>query len=147
MKETKLVRRRVRGGFTLLEVLIVIGILALLAAFVVPNFMGAQQRANIDMTKAKIGPSGVVANALELYRVHMGSYPDSLAGLTEEPSDADGRWGGPYIQNPGDLKDAWGEELQYRYPGEVRENSYDLWSKGPDRQDGTDDDIKNWDEG
>ncbi|MHC4063539.1 MAG: type II secretion system protein GspG, partial [Planctomycetota bacterium] len=59
--------------------------------------------------------------------------------------DEDPRWKGPYLDmDPEDLKDPWGNEFQYRSPGEFNEESFDLWSLGEDRKDGTDDDIKNW---
>lgn len=83
--------------------------------------------------------------ALDRYRSHTGSYPDSLASLVDRPEDvAREQWLGPYIQNPGDLKDAWGTDLHYRYPGARNPASYDLWSAGPDRTSGTGDDIGNW---
>ena len=54
------------------------------------------------------------------------------------------RWRGPYIKDPEKLKDAWGRELIYQCPGEVNDESYDLRSRGPDGEDGTDDDIANY---
>ncbi len=139
-----------RGAFTLLEVLLVLGILALLAAFVVPNLITAGDRAKIDLANMAIGRSGNISNALKRYRLDVGVYPDAdegLAALFERPSsidDDDERWKGPYLDGvPEDLKDPWGREFQYRSPGEFNEDSFDLWSTGPDEDD-DDDDIKNW---
>ncbi len=142
-------KRRRRGGFTLLEVLLVVGIIALLAAFVVPQFMGTRNKAEIDITTTMVKSGGTLATQLELYRQHVGSYPDELTALVEKPDglEDENKWGGPYITDPKSLKDAWGNDLQYKYPGEAHENGYDLWSMGPDGDDGTDDDIKNWSEG
>ena len=144
-------RRSVRG-FTLLEVLIVVGILALLAALVIPRFFEVGEGAKIDLTQSQIGRSGPIGTALELYRQAMGTYPetsDGLMALVERPSGLDeemeNKWRGPYIDNPEALVDPWGEEYQYAFPGEKNdENMYDLWSMGPDREDGTEDDIVNW---
>jgi general secretion pathway protein G len=146
MQRIRRTRRHRRSGFTLLEILIVVGIIALLAAFVVPNFFGTQRGAEIDITRTSIGPSGNLATQLELHRLHTGTYPGELKELHEKPDDGEraAKWRGPYITDPGSLKDAWGRELRYRYPGQFNQDRYDLWSVGPDGQDGTDDDITNW---
>jgi general secretion pathway protein G len=147
-------RRRIRGrrarrGFSLLEIILVIVILGILAAFVVPNLVKTGDKAKIDATKAMIGKSGNIALAINLYRTHLGVYPEELANLTERPDDEDlaDKWSGPYIEDPNSLKDAWQRDLQYKSPGENNEDSYDLWSYGPDGEDGTDDDIGNWEKG
>lgn len=146
MDRTHAKRRAARGGFTLIEVLLVIAIIALLAAFVVPSFINVQSGAEIDLTRSLVSSGGPVAGALELYRINVGRYPEELRELVERPQDDDlaARWRGPYITNLDDLRDAWGRDLNYRYPGEVNQDRYDLWSNGPDGQEGTDDDIGNW---
>ncbi len=147
--------RRVRRkrGFTLMEILLVVGILALLAAFVVPNLITAGDQAKIDITKAAIGGNGNIATALLRYRQDVGVFPETdegLAALFEKPSsvdeDREGEiWKGPYLEgSPEDLRDPWKREYQYKFPGDVNEKGYDLWSMGPDGKDGTEDDIKNW---
>jgi len=143
--------RNRREGFTLLEVLMVIAILGLLAMLVVPNVMGRGEKAKIDMAKATVAKSGPIAQALKMYRMDVGTYPsteEGLQALVERPDsipeDSD-KWGPePYIEDPETLKDPWGNEYQYRYPGEFNEKGYDLWSLGPDGEDGTEDDIGNW---
>jgi len=69
-----------------------------------------------------------------------------LTALTEKPDDEEiaKKWRGPYISDPKSLKDAWGRDLQYKFPGEVRQDGYDLWSMGPDGEDGTEDDVTPW---
>ncbi|MCL2330666.1 MAG: type II secretion system major pseudopilin GspG [Phycisphaerae bacterium] len=146
MKTNRMKRNRRRSGFTLLEILVVIGIIAVLAAFVVPNLIGASEQAKKDMTQSQVKDAGAIANAINVFRVSVGRYPKELSELTQKPDDADEakKWHGPYITNAADLKDAWGNEFKYVAPGKVREDSYDLWSVGPDGQDGSDDDITNF---
>lgn len=139
-----------RGAFTLLEVLLVVGILALLAAFVVPNLIGVSDQAKVCLAQAAVGRNGAIAGALKKYRFDLGVYPDTdegLEALYERPSsidDDDERWKGPYLEGtPEELKDPWGHEYQYRCPGEFNEDSFDLWSLGLVEKD-DDDDIKNW---
>ena len=143
-------RGKRRTGFTLIEVLLVIFILGMLAAFVVPRFMSAGEEAKVGLVKAAIGPSGPVAFSLDHFRLHVGRYPTSeegLKGLVERPDDIDedkDLWKGPYIANAEQLKDPWQNDFEYKCPGDVNTDSYDLWSNGVDGQEGTDDDIKNW---
>jgi general secretion pathway protein G len=144
-------RKSRRSGFTLLEVLLVVGILALLAAFVVPNLIARGDEAYENIAKMAVGRTGELSTQLKKFRLDVGRYPETdegLAVLFERPSDIDDedpRWKGPYLDmDPEDLKDPWGNEFQYRSPGEFNEESFDLWSMGKDSKDGTDDDIKNW---
>lgn len=146
-KKTRHVRARKRA-FTLLEVLMVVIIIGLLAAFVAPQFFSAPDRVKKDLAKATVttGLNGV----LDLYRAHMGSYPLSDEGglqlLLEPPDDEElaKRWEGPYLKKAADLQDPWGVEWIYECPGQYNEKLYDLSSAGPDKQADTEDDIKNW---
>jgi general secretion pathway protein G len=145
---TRRVQAPVRA-FTLLEVLMVVVIIGLLAAFVVPNFFGAGDRARKDLTQALVD-SGL-NGALDLYKAHVGMYPPSEDGglqlLLEAPEDEvlAEKWAGPYVKKAQDLLDPWGSDLVYECPGDINgEDSYDLSSAGPNRQEGDDDDIVNW---
>jgi general secretion pathway protein G len=139
----------VRGkkrAFTLL-----VAILALLAAFVVPNIMESGKQAKIGLAQAAIGRNGPIAQALQKYQFDVGQFPDTdegLRALYEIPSsldEEDKKWKGKYLDGePEELKDPWGNEYNYKSPGDVHEDAYDLWSNGPDGKEGTDDDIKNW---
>lgn len=140
-------RRRVRRqGFTLLEILLVVGLLALLAAFAIPNFVGAGETAKQKMVKGAIGPNGTIMQAIDMYKFNTGVYPEELKHLVEKPNDDDiaKKWTGPYLKDIAGLKDPWDHDFMYQSPGQHNENGVDLWSVGADGRDGTDDDIKNW---
>lgn len=146
--KTRRTRRARQAGFTLLEVLMVVVIIGLLAALVVPNIFGAGDRAKKDLAKATVETG--LNGALDLYRVHVGAYPQSDQGglklLLEAPSEEEvaKKWEGPYLKKAKDLLDPWNREWIYEYPGEYNKNSFDLSSAGPDGQPGNDDDITNW---
>lgn len=139
--------RRARRGFTLLEVLMVIVIIGILAAFVVPALMGTQGRAQVDQTTNMIR-SGFTT-PLETFRMHTGRFPttdEGLIVLLKKPDDEEiaEKWSGPYIKDEKMLKDAWGRDLIYVSPGNVNETGYDLSSAGPNGNEGDDDDIVSW---
>ena len=150
------IRRKVRRAFTLLEVLLVAGILALLAAFAVPALMNQAMKAKVKIAMAGVGRNGPIAKALDGYRFDVGSFPetsDGLAALFKAPSglnsDEDGTWEGPYMAGtPDELRDPWAHEFEYKSPGDVNEDGYDLWSRGVDGKDDGgkegSDDVKNW---
>ncbi|RMF73034.1 MAG: type II secretion system protein GspG [Planctomycetota bacterium] len=140
----KRVNRR-RRAFTLLEVLMVIVILGILAALIVPQFMGTGEKARIDATAIKIKS---LDSQLEMFRMHCGRLPtteEGLEALLTQPDDEalEGKWAGPYIKG-GIPRDAWNRELRYEYPGTYNENGYDLSSAGPNGEFGDEDDITNW---
>ena len=144
-KERRPRRRSGAGvsGFTLIELMLVLVILATLAAIVLPKFTGRSQQAKITSAKTQISQFEV---ALDAFEIDLGRYPttaEGLRALVEKPtSDSDG-WQQPYLKR--DIpQDPWGNEYQYRYPGQYNENGYDLYSVGPDHKMGGDDDIKNW---
>jgi general secretion pathway protein G len=143
---SRLVRKRGRKAFTLLEVLMVVVIIGLLAAFVVPQLFGTEEGA-----KKKLAAAAITAGlgGIDRYRLDMGHYPRSedggLTALVEKPSDEQEakKWNGPYVKAEG-LRDPWGREYVYEFPGRYNEGSYDLSSPGPDGESGGDDDITNW---
>jgi general secretion pathway protein G len=135
-------RHRVSDGFTLVEMLLVLVILAVLAAIVIPKFSGRSEQAKVTAAKSQISS---IELALDAFEVDNGFYPKGNAGLTsliETPSGAQ-NWKGPYLKK-GIPLDPWGNAYVYTYPG--RNNAdYDLMSMGPDGRAGGDDDIINWD--
>lgn len=147
--KTKMMTKRTRA-FTLIEVLIVAGILALLAAFVVPSLMKTGIQAKEELARAGVGHAGPLAGQIDKFYLDVGQYPESLEDLIKQPSyieeDDEGRnpWRGPYLKAASGLKDPFKNEYQYKYPGDVYEDAYDLWSMGVDGKDGTEDDITPW---
>jgi general secretion pathway protein G len=136
------------GGFTLLEILVVIAIIGLLATLAITNVDKIFGTSQVGV--AKLFVTQTMQSPLTTYRIHMGSYPstaDGLQALITAPASKADKWGGPYISSTKVPVDPWDEPYQYAFPGTRNKDKYDLWSKGPDKQSGTADDIGNWDSG
>jgi general secretion pathway protein G len=137
--------QRTGEAFTLLEILVVLAIVGMLVGLAVTNvdkIFGTSQK---DITKLFVNQS--MQAPLTVYKIHMGDYPttaEGLQALITPPANKADRWRGPYLQESKLPTDPWGEPYQYRYPGVKNKDRYDLWSKGPDKTDGTEDDIGNW---
>ena len=145
MSTNRTIRRRVRntarGGFTLIELLLVLVILAVLAAVVVPKFTGRTEQARIAAAKADISSIDLQLDAFE---VDAGRYPSTEEGLTAlmTPPATVKAWHGPYLKKP--PMDPWGRPYVYRFPGQINQGGADLFSYGPDGNEGGGDDIGNW---
>ena len=137
--------RTAESGFTLIELMLVLVILATLSAIVTPKFARRGEQAKITAARTQISQLEV---ALDAFEIDVGRYPTTVEGLralVERPtSDSDG-WQQPYL-NKGVPQDPWGGEYVYRYPGQYNQDGYDLYSYGPDGKQGGDDDIANWSE-
>ena len=136
---------RTAEAFTLLEILVVLAIIGMLVGLAVTNIGNIFSSSEKDITKLFVNQS--MQAPLSVYRIHMGDYPttaEGLQALITPPANRADRWRGPYLQENKLPTDRWGEPYQYRYPGVKNKNGYDLWSKGPDKTDGTEDDIGNW---
>lgn len=131
-----------RKGFSLLEILIAIALLAAIAALLITNLDSILGGGNRDV--ARIVVNETLDTPLTRYRINMGNYPTTeqgLQALLTAPSENASNWQGPYVKSL--PLDPWGKPYQYRFPGTHNPGSYDLWSFGPD---GTEsgDDIGNW---
>jgi general secretion pathway protein G len=145
-KESSVVPYTKKAGFTLLEMLIVVGLIAVIAGMAIGNmdaiFGGAKESAASTYVKSSMEVP------LTSYKMHMGNYPSTaemkgFAALLSPPAKRAERWKGPYLKRKDAVEDPWGNEYQYRYPGVKNKNGYDLWSYGPDGIESADD-IGNW---
>ena len=136
-----MIRRNTRRAFTLIELLLVMVILAVLAAVVVPKFVNRGDDARRSATITSISN---LETAMDAFEVDNGRYPlndEGLAALVDSPAALTSSWKGPYIKKV--PLDGWGADFMYRYPSTLNASGYDLWSKGKDGNDGTEDDITN----
>lgn len=134
-------------GFTLIEILVVIVVIAILATLVAPNVFKHVGTAKESTAKSQIEMLGA---ALDAYRLDNGKYPTTEQGLvalweapTVEPAP---NWTQPYLRKPVPL-DPWGNAYAYVSPGEVNPQGYDLVSYGADGQpggEGEDADLTSW---
>jgi general secretion pathway protein G len=138
-----------RGGFTLIEIMVVIVILAMLAALVGPKLMGRTDDAKIKTTGIQLKG---LESALKLYKLDNGAYPSTeqgLGALVAKPTVGvipKSYKDGGYLDSKTVPKDAWGNDYLYVSPGE--HGDYDLFSYGSDGAkggDGKNADITSWD--
>ncbi len=137
-------------GFTLIEILIVVGIIGLLASVLITNLIGRAGQARVDLTSTQIRQ---LEQALEMYKLDNGRYPteeQGLAALVRAPTSdpALRRYNpGGYVKADA-ITDPWGMKYQYKRPGVHNTHSFDLSSVGPDGVPGGEGeaaDITNWD--
>lgn len=131
-------------GYTLLELIVVLSILALLAYIAVPQVFKYLGRAKTDVARVQIE---ALSSELDFFRLDVGRYPTSeegLKALLEQSSEIDG-WRGPYIEKASQIKDPWNEEFKYQSPGQ--HGDFDIYSLGSDHAPGGEgdaSDIGNW---
>lgn len=137
-------------GFTLIEVMIVIAIVLALSALVGVFVLGRRDEANIKLTQTDMNN---IASAIDMFELDFNRVPtedEGLAVLWDEsildPEDAEtGSWQG-YMQKPL-ASDRWGTEWFYRVDSRENEDlKYELFSAGPDREEGTEDDLRLFDD-
>lgn len=130
--------RKVRRGFSLIELLVVLVILALLVGLVAPKFLKQAEKGQVGTAKTQIGN---FKTAIELYRVdHNGQPPADLQDLISAPSsstsDGGGQWKGPYLNDVASVPlDPWNNAYVYNVPG-PNGADYEIMSLGSDGREG-----------
>ncbi len=119
--------RRLSRGFTLLELMVVVVILGILLGVVAYNVQGKDDKAKVTAARASMRS---VENAIEMYKLDVGKYPDKMDDLITQPSDAR-NWDGPYLKEKSIPRDPWGKPFVYLKPGEGG-RPYDVVSLGRD---------------
>jgi len=134
------------GAFTLVEIMVVVVIIGILAATIIPQFIGTTHDAKVAAAKAQVAE---LESAVDRFYVHMDRYPTAEEGLkvlVEAPADDTGKkWRGPYIKQL--RSDPWGNPYQFASPGTHHTTSFDIWSRGATGQDGGEGEnaeIGNW---
>jgi general secretion pathway protein G len=127
---------RNRKGFTLVELLVVVLIISMLAAFVAPKMFSGIGETKGKLTRAKMA---IIENAMARFYIDCGRYPDDSEGLEVlivPPADMEeGKWNGPYLK-ASDLVDLWDNPYIYVAEGELNVGSFDLISLGQDGVEG-----------
>ena len=118
-------------GFTLIEILVVMAIIAMLSVIVAPNLFRQQAGAMRDVALTEIS---TLEAALDIYRLDVGEYPDSLDGLMEDDTDR-ASWNGPYLRRAVPT-DPWDNDYVYESSG----REFTLISYGADSASGGEDD-------
>jgi general secretion pathway protein G len=133
------------AGFSLIEILIVIALIAILATVTITNVGGIFEGRKGEV--AQIFVSQTAKIPFQAYKLDVGNYPsteEGISALVKPPSGKEARWKGPYLEDV--PLDPWNNAYQYRFPGSKNINGargYDIWSHGPDGAESADD-IGNW---
>ncbi len=129
---TRLRNRAARdGGYTLMELLVVLAILGLLTAIATPYVLHYLETAKVKTARTEIANIGA---GLDMFKADVGRYPSTNEGLNallKAPPDAE-NWDGPYIKKLDSFNDPWGRPYKYQSPGQHSE--YDIYSYGPNKQ-------------
>lgn len=126
--------RQRQTGFTLLELLVVIVIIGLLAAYVGPKYFAQLGKSEVTIAKAQME---AFEKSLDTYRLDVGRYPsteEGMGALMTAPAAAGAKWNGPYLKK-GIPQDPWGHPYLYRAPGSAAKD-YEIVSTGKDGQPG-----------
>jgi general secretion pathway protein G len=130
-----------QSGFSLIEMLLVLGIIAVVGTLVFTNLIGRSEEGKIKEARAMVNKLSMQVQA---YYLDTGMMPTRLEDLVQKPANAP-NWKGPYIKEA-ELKDPWGQSFQFKAPGD-QGREFDILSYGADKQAGGSDrgaDIGNW---
>ena len=133
------------AAFSLIEVLLVVIIVGVLAAIVLPNLVGRAEQTRRSAAAAQIANFKTGLNSFELDNGRFPTTTEGLDALVSRPATNSSLWKGPYLEGNVIPKDPWGQGYTYRFPGTVNADGYDLISSGRDGQEGSADDIANFD--
>lgn len=123
-------------GMSLLEVMVVLVLIGLVASMVSVAVMNQLTKGEMDTARNQ---AFEIAKSVELYKLQAGSYPSTAQGLDVLANPPRGK---PLMERV--PRDPWGEDYIFLIPGQKNPSKFDVKSKGPDRQEGSEDDIGNW---
>ena len=123
--------RTAQGGFSLIEIILVVVLIGGIVAFAATRILGGGDRARVNLAKAQVQ---TLAEKVHQYEMDTGTLPDALADLVTQPGGASG-WLGPYAKDA-ELRDPWNTPYEYSVPGGSQ--PFDIVSLGADRKPGGD---------
>jgi general secretion pathway protein G len=132
------------GGFTLLELMVVLLILALLASIAAPQVTKYLRKAKAETAKIQVDALGAAVDAFHLDTGRFPSSDEGLKALVDRPGNT-ASWDGPYLKKRDSLIDPWGRPYLYRFPGQHGE--FDIYTLGSDNKEGGEGDARdvgNW---
>ena len=137
-------KKHTESGFTLLELLVVLSIIAMLAGIVGPQVMKHMGESKVKAAKVQVEE---LMAALDMYKLDLGGYPSTKQGLKSliEAPDNTKYWNGPYLRKAKVPTDPWQNEYVYVFPG--KHGKFDLYSLGADGVEGgegEDRDVLGW---
>lgn len=139
--------RRVGGvgaGFTLIELMVVLLILALLTTIAAPRVTKYLRKAKADTAKIQVQALAAAVDSIHLDTGRLPTTDEGLKTLVEAPPGMNG-WDGPYVRKQDSLVDPWGKPYHYKFPG--RHGDYEIFSYGADNKEGGEGDaadVGNW---
>jgi general secretion pathway protein G len=149
MAKPNIMVRRSESGFTLLEILGVLTLLAAIIALVAPNVIKQTEKGQIKTAQVQINSLKAVLNS---YYLDNSAYPTTEQGLKalyEKPvtPPVPENWNGPYLEENKIPKDPWGREIKYQCPGTHNSDKYDIYTLGSNNTEGgtgSNADFGNW---
>lgn len=128
------IKRYEAEGFTLIEILIAITIVGIMLAVIVPQFMKSPEEARIVAVKSTLGN---FKQAINLFQLRIGRYPERLLDLVQKPRDAKlaKKWTQPFLEDDEIPDDPWENAYRYKRTPGGSSHPYELYSDGPEEGD------------